>query len=484
MEESGLYYVPTLPDMLVDESRPHASDGGRRGKKEDAGGYVIGDVAAGSGRTPAPGFHNEHPSRAVPDAAERLLEDSRERNVLVMDSDQVQNLQLEREMCLATNRRAAETNLSLKPRLEGGKGQLLARYQKLKEIHERVTGKRAALEMCLANADPEKLISVLEGDVAKVEEESEELTEAFLSGQTVLDMFLGRFAELRRCAHTRRIALEKLRAIAHSPRPLRPPPPPSLPPGPRAPSSLPPQGCSLLSGISHLPLRRAPGHRPLHNVPWGSSLFPRGIPASELAPIFPAPSFPAPRSLEASSSQREAPSYLAGAPPTPWELPPTPWELLRFPDFRQPPTLPMGITSPAPSPLWPPMVRVPPPLPPNPSAGHVPHTPSSPPSPEFYPTAPLSARPSTVYARPLTHCAPQCPTIHHVCPTSDPPCLTVYAQPDSLCPSAQLFTLSARPLSHHASQLPIVHRVHLTSVSPRPVSHTYLVLRIKGNIQD
>ncbi|XP_051865123.1 vacuolar protein sorting-associated protein 37C-like, partial [Pristis pectinata] len=69
---------------------------------------------------------------------EEVLDNREKVDGLVMDSEEVQNLQLEREMSLATNRSLAETNLQLQPRLESGKTRLLERYAELRAVHQAV----------------------------------------------------------------------------------------------------------------------------------------------------------------------------------------------------------------------------------------------------------------------------------------------------------------------------------------------------------
>lgn len=58
---------------------------------------------------------------------------------------QFQSLQLEREMCLASNCTQARVNLSLRPRLEDGKASLAIKYQELQEIREACWDKQQRL---------------------------------------------------------------------------------------------------------------------------------------------------------------------------------------------------------------------------------------------------------------------------------------------------------------------------------------------------
>lgn len=52
-------------------------------------------------------------------------------------SSQIQNIQLEREMALASNRSLAEQNLDMKPQLERERERLVLKYNELEEVRER-----------------------------------------------------------------------------------------------------------------------------------------------------------------------------------------------------------------------------------------------------------------------------------------------------------------------------------------------------------
>lgn len=58
-------------------------------------------------------------------------------NIPISTSLQIQNIQLEREMALASNRSLAERNLDMKPRLEQERERLVERYSELEEVRDR-----------------------------------------------------------------------------------------------------------------------------------------------------------------------------------------------------------------------------------------------------------------------------------------------------------------------------------------------------------
>ncbi|XP_067837510.1 vacuolar protein sorting-associated protein 37C-like, partial [Heptranchias perlo] len=69
---------------------------------------------------------------------EEILNSAEQQEAMTLDSEEVQNLQLEREMFLAANRSLAEENLELQPRLEESKGRLQDKYQQLQSLYDTV----------------------------------------------------------------------------------------------------------------------------------------------------------------------------------------------------------------------------------------------------------------------------------------------------------------------------------------------------------
>lgn len=65
--------------------------------------------------------------------------------VLIVTSPQVQELQLEREMALASNRSLAEQNLKFQAPLETGRTDLSSKYEELQQLAERCKEQKAKL---------------------------------------------------------------------------------------------------------------------------------------------------------------------------------------------------------------------------------------------------------------------------------------------------------------------------------------------------
>uniref|UniRef100_H3AJ11 VPS37C subunit of ESCRT-I n=1 Tax=Latimeria chalumnae TaxID=7897 RepID=H3AJ11_LATCH len=156
------------------------------------------------------------------DELKRVMEDSDKQATLVQESSEVQNIQLEQEMALATNRSLAEQNLEFQPRLESGKACLSERYQELQGICESCKESRAKLEEFSAMLDLGTMLALLQTEGAKMEEESEQVAENFLEGMVPLEKFLEEYGVKRKLAHQRRVRIEKLQELLRKPGELLP----------------------------------------------------------------------------------------------------------------------------------------------------------------------------------------------------------------------------------------------------------------------
>uniref|UniRef100_A0A9L0IVW6 VPS37C subunit of ESCRT-I n=1 Tax=Equus asinus TaxID=9793 RepID=A0A9L0IVW6_EQUAS len=161
---------------------------------------------------------------------------------LAQESPEVQDLQLEREMALATNRSLAEQNLEFQGPLEISRSNLSDKYQELRKLVERCQEQKAKLEKFSSALQPATLLDLLQIEGMKIEEESEAMAEKFLEGEVPLETFLENFSSMRMLSHLRRVRVEKLQEVLRKPRasqepsgdapPPRPPPHPSpRPPG-------------------------------------------------------------------------------------------------------------------------------------------------------------------------------------------------------------------------------------------------------------
>lgn len=144
---------------------------------------------------------------------QELLDNPERVECMALESDEIQNIQLEREMALASNRSLAEQNLDMKPRLESQKEVLVEKYSQLEAVRETYRQRCSVRDGMVGQVSPEALFSRLQREGSKTEAESEALADEFLEGSLQLDSFLDRFLSLRSLAHKRRVRIEKLQEI-------------------------------------------------------------------------------------------------------------------------------------------------------------------------------------------------------------------------------------------------------------------------------
>ncbi|NXK87656.1 VP37C protein, partial [Formicarius rufipectus] len=329
-----------------------------------------------------------------------LQEDSQEIQRLALESPEVQELQLEREMALASNRSLAEQNLEFRAPLESGRSDLSKKYLELRELAGRCREHREKLEKFSAALQPRTLLELLQVESQKVEEESEEMAEKFLAGEVPLETFLERFSLLRTLSHLRRVRVEKLQEIVRklegsqesgrdsqpAPAPPRPPPPAAPIPGPVDPAKPFPPG----SPPFPLPYSPAPtlpagptAHGALPPAPFPGSPAPAGQVASSQALPYPAPGYPSAQAPQAASGGYSWSPSRAAPQPSPYPIPnasPPP------PRPGYSPYIPPGSGRPqCPYPTQPPLPNFP-----IPSQSPYPGTPP----PFGYPPAPSPSRPA------------------------------------------------------------------------------------------
>lgn len=141
---------------------------------------------------------------------QELLDNAERVEAMALESDEIQNIQLEREMALAANRSLAEQNLDRRPYLESQKEALVSRYLQLEALQQKYREHCAQRDGIEGQVSPEALFNRLQVESSKTEEESESLANEFLEGSLSLDSFLDGFLTLRSLAHKRRVRIEKL----------------------------------------------------------------------------------------------------------------------------------------------------------------------------------------------------------------------------------------------------------------------------------
>ncbi|XP_052510715.1 vacuolar protein sorting-associated protein 37B [Budorcas taxicolor] len=142
-----------------------------------------------------------------------LLEDEGQLTEMVQKMEETQNVQLNKEMTLASNRSLAEGNLLYQPQLDSQKARLTQKYQELQVLFEAYQIKKTKLDKQSSSASLETLLALLQAEGAKIEEDTENMAEKFLDGELPLDSFIDVYQSKRKLAHMRRVKIEKLQEM-------------------------------------------------------------------------------------------------------------------------------------------------------------------------------------------------------------------------------------------------------------------------------
>ncbi|XP_064323605.1 vacuolar protein sorting-associated protein 37D [Phalacrocorax carbo] len=193
-------------------------------------------------------------------------------------SRKFQSLQLEREMCLASNCTLARVNLSMRPRLEDGKASLAIKYQELREIREACWDKQQRLEAYLENWSLQSALGQLQAKLSASEAESEAQIEQFLAQDLSLDSFLESFCQSRTRSHVCRTQLEKLQELLQKDQVGRDPAGPAGCPGTLA-SPAPAHLAPLRSGVAPKAFDLSYGFVPAFLIP-SEAVVPFTVPAA------------------------------------------------------------------------------------------------------------------------------------------------------------------------------------------------------------
>ncbi|XP_063346471.1 VPS37B subunit of ESCRT-I a [Pelmatolapia mariae] len=142
-----------------------------------------------------------------------ILEDDEKLTKMVQEMDEIQEVQQNKERTLGNNRTLAEQNLTLQPRLEHKKEQLIKRYSCLQEGFESYQLRKSTLDHKSGNTSLDILLALLQAEGAKIEEETENMADSLLDGEMTLDSFIDDYQNKRKLAHLRRVKIEKLQEM-------------------------------------------------------------------------------------------------------------------------------------------------------------------------------------------------------------------------------------------------------------------------------
>uniref|UniRef100_W5M2Z6 VPS37D subunit of ESCRT-I n=1 Tax=Lepisosteus oculatus TaxID=7918 RepID=W5M2Z6_LEPOC len=152
-----------------------------------------------------------------------LLDDEDKMHQIVNLDEIFQELQVDRETMLTTNRSLAEESLSRQPGLQNGKLQLADKYRKLEHLATVCQEKQRRLEAYIQKRSPQVARTLLQEEVSRAEEESEDLLEKFMEGSLPLEGFLDSFQSIRKICHIRRAQAEKIQELLKPNQNLRKP---------------------------------------------------------------------------------------------------------------------------------------------------------------------------------------------------------------------------------------------------------------------
>ncbi|XP_040007126.1 vacuolar protein sorting-associated protein 37D [Xiphias gladius] len=145
-----------------------------------------------------------------------LLQDDDKMDRIIRLNETFQELQVDRETLLTTNRSLAEESLAQQPRLNNGKLQLADKYRELSNLAATCWEKQSQLGAHVQKHSLQTVQNLLQEEVARAEEHSEELLEKFMEGNVSLDEFLDSFQSSRKTYHIRRAQAEKTQEIAQA----------------------------------------------------------------------------------------------------------------------------------------------------------------------------------------------------------------------------------------------------------------------------
>lgn len=147
-----------------------------------------------------------------------LLQNDDKMDQIIRLNEKFQELQVDREMLLTSNRSVAEESLARRPRLCNGKLQLAEKYRELSNLATTCWEKQSQLEARVQKHSLQTAQNLLQEEVARAEEHSEDLLEKFMEGNVSLDEFLDSFQSSRKTYHIRRAQAEKMQEVAQAKR--------------------------------------------------------------------------------------------------------------------------------------------------------------------------------------------------------------------------------------------------------------------------
>ncbi|KAF6217142.1 hypothetical protein GE061_001496 [Apolygus lucorum] len=144
------------------------------------------------------------------DELKALLNDESKLEEMAKEQKQYRDLEKEKEMLLASNQSLAEYNLSLQPRLDQTKQELLEKTEVCDQLLQSLESKSALLGEKSGRSVLDSKLSSLQLATSELEETSEGYADNFLSGECDVEEFLDKFLSGRKQMHLEKVKADKM----------------------------------------------------------------------------------------------------------------------------------------------------------------------------------------------------------------------------------------------------------------------------------
>ncbi|GFV93436.1 vacuolar protein sorting-associated protein 37B [Trichonephila clavipes] len=139
-----------------------------------------------------------------------LLNDEEVIETLVQELQQVKTAESERNAMLESNKNLAESNLAKEPILNDLRIKVLELNDEIKGLKESLETKKQKLDDLTRQMSLDTTLALIQAAAAEAEEESEAISENFLSGEMEVEAFLDSYLNKRKLTHLRRVKAEKM----------------------------------------------------------------------------------------------------------------------------------------------------------------------------------------------------------------------------------------------------------------------------------
>ncbi|XP_067113229.1 vacuolar protein sorting-associated protein 37D [Osmerus mordax] len=149
---------------------------------------------------------------------QELLKNEDKMDQIVRLNEKFQELLVDRDTLLTSNRSLAEESLTRRPYLNNGKLQLSEKYGELSNLATVCQEKQCRLEAHRQKHSLQMVQNLLQEEVARAEEQSEDILEKFMEGNMPLEEFMDSFQSSRKSYHIRRAQAEKIQELSRAKR--------------------------------------------------------------------------------------------------------------------------------------------------------------------------------------------------------------------------------------------------------------------------